>query len=86
MENEENEIFRTFLGEDFFGGLDLGSMGMKMGGKKFKIKTSSTVTKDGKTETKSFTQDSKSNVKISKVNFFNKFVYEVQVIDEFWIV
>ncbi|CBY19570.1 unnamed protein product [Oikopleura dioica] len=66
MENEENEIFRTFLGEDFFGGLDLGSMGMKMGGKKFKIKTSSTVTKDGKTETKSFTQDSKSNVKISK--------------------
>ena len=70
MENEENEIFRTFLGEDFFGGLDLGSMGMKMGGfggKKFKMKTSTTVTRDGKTETRSFSKDSQSNVKISKV-------------------
>jgi len=69
MENEENEIFRTFLGEDFFGGLDLGSMGMKMGGfggKKFKMKTSTTVTRDGKTETRSFSKDSQSNVKISK--------------------
>lgn len=73
MENEENELFRTFLGEDFFGGLDLGSMGMKMGGiggKKFKIKSSSTVTKDGKTESRSFSQDSQSNIKISKVKVF----------------
>ena len=74
MDSDENEVFKNFLGEDFFGGIDLGGRGMKMGGfggkmngKKFKIKSSTTITKDGKTETRTFSQDSQSNVKISKV-------------------
>ncbi|CAG5107223.1 Oidioi.mRNA.OKI2018_I69.chr1.g3213.t1.cds [Oikopleura dioica] len=69
MDSDEDEIFKNFLGEEFFGGIDLGGLNMKMGGfggKKFKIKSSSTITKDGKTETRTFSKDSQSNVKISK--------------------